>query len=73
MKKLLFFCLSSAFALTLGAAPKSAKAPRWMDPSVNRVGTLPMHTSFFAFESDELSSSIPYSSGGCKYEIRGTP
>ena len=60
MKKLLFFCLSSAFALTLGAAPKSAKAPRWMDPSVNRVGTLPMHTSFFAFESDELSSR------GCK-------
>ena len=60
MKKLLFFCLSSAFALTLGAAPKSAKAPRWMDPSVNRVGTLPMHTSFFAFESDELSSK------GCK-------
>ena len=61
MKKILFLALSSLLWMPLSTVGKpSSKAPRWMDPSVNRVGTLPMHTSFFSFETDALAEK------GCK-------
>ncbi|MBP5196036.1 MAG: beta-galactosidase [Bacteroidaceae bacterium] len=61
MKKFFFLALSSLLWMPLTAVGKpSSTAPRWMDPMVNRVGTLPMHTSFFAYETDALAEK------GCK-------
>ena len=61
MKKT-FFITVSALLLSLCTLMTSAAspAPRWMDPAVNRVGTMPMHTSFFAYETDALAAQ------GCK-------
>ena len=45
--------LAIATATTAYAA--SDGQPRWMDPSVNRINTMPLHASFFAFESEDLA------------------
>lgn len=52
MKKLLICTL-----LALGFHAQAAKeqTPRWLDPHVNRVNTLPSHSSFFSFENNALA------------------
>lgn len=50
MKSRLALCLLAPVALGL-----SARDLPWNDPEVNEVNRLPMHASFFAFESDEAA------------------
>ena len=62
MKRILF----AGIALLLAASPLMAQRsgtsavtepqPDWLNPSVNRVNTLPAHTPFFAFETEELGA-----------------
>ncbi len=46
IKSLSFACVVAMSAISLGA-----KTPYWLDPEVNEVNRLPMHTSYFAYES----------------------
>ncbi|MFC4296334.1 glycoside hydrolase family 2 TIM barrel-domain containing protein [Novosphingobium tardum] len=53
---LLSTSLSSAAWAQAQSAPKPhAELPEWENPEVNAINRLPMHTSFFAFESEELA------------------
>lgn len=40
--------------IALGAV---AKTPEWLDPELNAINRAPMHTSYFAFESDEKAKT----------------
>lgn len=52
MKKILICAL---LALGLHAQAAKEQTPRWLDPHVNRVNTLPSHSSFFSFENNALA------------------
>ena len=46
IKLLSFACVVAMSTISVGA-----KTPYWLDPEVNEVNRLPMHTSYFAYES----------------------
>ena len=50
MKRIFFCGLASLLAWTAGA-----QSDEWQDAAVNAVNRLPMHASFFAFESPEAA------------------
>lgn len=54
MKKIFATCI-----LTMGALAVGAKTPEWLDPNVNAINRAPMHTSYFAYESENQAN-------GCK-------
>jgi len=45
--------------LASAALATAAKTPEWLDPEVNAINRAPMHTSYFAYESEERAD-------GCK-------
>ena len=54
MKKIFATCIFAMGALAVGA-----KTPEWLDPNVNAINRAPMHTAYFAYESEDLAD-------GCK-------
>ena len=50
MKSKLFICFTALLSMTV-----SAQRYEWKDPKVNQVNRAPMHTNFFAYESEELA------------------
>ena len=61
MKRTLFAALALVMtAFSTAYAKGEENVSRWRNPDINRVGTLPMHTSFFAFEDEGVAAK------GCK-------
>ncbi|WP_290539996.1 glycoside hydrolase family 2 TIM barrel-domain containing protein [Alistipes sp.] len=52
MKKTLLCCLAAAATLTAGA-----QSNEWQDAGVNAVNRMPMHSSWFAYESPEAAQA----------------
>ena len=52
MKKILLCWLAAATALTAGA-----QSNEWQDAGVNAVNRMPMHGSWFAYESPEAAQT----------------
>ncbi|MBS1656252.1 MAG: beta-galactosidase, partial [Bacteroidetes bacterium] len=51
MKRLFFFLLGFVGITSIAAAQKN----EWLDPAINEINRLPMHTNFFAYENEEMA------------------
>ena len=47
--------LFTTIALSAVALVTGAQSNEWQDPAVNAVNRAPMHTNYFAFESEEAA------------------
>lgn len=52
MKTIKTLCLAMMLASVNGVAQNRTE---WLDPEVNQVNRMPMHTYYFAYESEELA------------------
>lgn len=67
MKKLLLL-----FGLATSVSPFTAQTfNEWTSPETNEVNRLPMHTSYFAFESEEAAASQDPSTSGNYLSLNG--
>lgn len=49
------FCFSMITLLLSVSSSVSAQKNEWLDPNVNEINRMPMHTDFFAFENEEAA------------------
>ena len=56
MKRKLIFTLAAAAMLACSAQKAKNATPYWLDPARNRVGTVPVHSDYFAFETSDLAA-----------------
>ena len=52
LKKIIFSFLSLAIINS-----SFAQKPEWLDPKINEINRLPMHTNYFAFENQEMAGA----------------
>ena len=55
-RKLLFILAVAAMMVCSAQKAKKETTPYWLDPAKNRVGTMPVRSDFFAFETPALAA-----------------